>query len=35
MSVRKDPNEPIDLITLQKMSLLYNALEDGWQVKKN
>ena len=29
----KDKNT-IDFITLQKMVLLYNSLEDGWEVKK-
>jgi hypothetical protein len=24
----------IDCITLQKMAFLFNALEDGWQIKK-
>ena len=24
----------IDLIKLQKMTLLYNALENGWSIKK-
>ena len=24
----------IDMITLQKMTLIYNALENGWSIKK-
>lgn len=25
----------IDYLTLQKMVFFYNALEDGWEIKKN
>lgn len=25
----------INYLTLQKMTFLYNALEDGWEIKKN
>ena len=25
----------IDFLTLQKMVLLYNSLEEGWEIKKN
>jgi hypothetical protein len=25
----------IDFMTLQKMVLLYNSLEEGWEIKKN
>ena len=28
-------NPNIDFITLQKMALLYNSLENGWTIKKN
>jgi hypothetical protein len=32
INVEKDS---IDMVTLQKMVLLYNSLEDGWEIKKN
>ena len=32
INVEKDS---IDIVTLQKMVLLYNALEEGWEIKKN
>ena len=27
-------NQSIDTVKLQKMALLYNALENGWEIKK-
>lgn len=30
-----DKNLKIDYITMQKMAFLYNAIEDGWSIKKN
>ena len=30
----EDNNLKIDLIKFQKMRLLFNALEDGWSIKK-
>ena len=30
-----DTNLKIDYITMQKMAFLYNAIEDGWSIKKN
>jgi hypothetical protein len=28
-------NNNIDIVKLQKMAFLYNALEEGWEIKKN
>ena len=28
-------NDSIDVLKLQKMVLLYNAVEEGWEIKKN
>jgi hypothetical protein len=28
-------NINVNYLTLQKMNFLYNALEDGWEIKKN
>jgi hypothetical protein len=28
-------NIQINYLTLQKMAFLFNALEDGWQIRKN
>lgn len=33
--INKDEKIQIDYLTLQKMAFLFNALEDGWQIKKN
>ena len=33
-SLVNDPNVEIDGIKLQKMMILFNAIEDGWSVKK-
>lgn len=30
-----DLNEKVDVIKLHKMAFIYNALENGWKVKKN
>ena len=30
-----DKDIDISYVKLQKMALLYNALEDGWSIKKN
>ena len=34
INVNNNPKN-IDMITLQKMAFIYNALEKGWTVKKN
>ena len=33
IDIQATPNS-IDMITLQKMTLIYNALENGWTIKK-
>ena len=33
--INRDEKLQIDYLTLQKMVFLFNALEDGWQIKKN
>lgn len=33
-SLVNDPNVEIDGIKLQKMLILFNAIEDGWSIKK-
>ena len=33
--INTDEKIQIDYLTLQKMVFLFNALEDGWQIKKN
>ena len=33
--INRDEKLQIDYLTLQKMAFLFNALEDGWQIKKN
>lgn len=33
IDIEATPNS-IDMITLQKMTLIYNALENGWTIKK-
>ena len=33
--INRDEKLQIDYLTLQKMSFLFNALDDGWQIKKN
>ncbi len=33
--INTDEKIQIDYLTLQKMAFLFNALEDGWQIKKN
>ena len=33
-SLVDDPNIEIDGIKLQKMLILFNAIEDGWNIKK-
>jgi hypothetical protein len=30
-----DFSEKVDIIKLHKMAFIYNALENGWKVKKN
>jgi len=37
MDIYINHNKDIDInyLTLQKMTFLYNALEDGWEIKKN
>lgn len=35
MVINKEEISNIDLIKLQKMTLLYNALEKGWSIKKS
>jgi len=30
-----DLSEKVDIIKLHKMAFIYNALENGWKVKKN
>ena len=35
MNIEISGNNNIDTITLQKMTLIYNALENGWCIKKN
>ena len=35
MVINKEEISNIDLIKLQKMTLLYNALENGWSIKKS
>lgn len=32
--INHDKNIKINYLTLQKMGFLYNALEDGWEIKK-
>ena len=32
--INHDKNIKINYLTLQKMAFLYNALEDGWEIKK-
>ena len=32
--INTDEKIQIDYLTLQKMAFLFNALEDGWQIKK-
>ena len=35
MNIELETNDnSIDMITLQKMTLIYNALENGWSIKK-
>tara|TARA_X000000368_G_scaffold374179_1_gene325688 strand:+ start:2701 stop:2934 length:234 start_codon:yes stop_codon:yes gene_type:complete len=35
MNIELETNtNSIDMITLQKMTLIYNALENGWSIKK-
>tara|TARA_B100001093_G_scaffold478851_1_gene507396 strand:+ start:1019 stop:1255 length:237 start_codon:yes stop_codon:yes gene_type:complete len=34
MNIEVSGNNNIDTITLQKMTLIYNALENGWCIKK-
>ena len=33
--INTDEKIQIDYLTLQKMAFLFNALDDGWQIKKN
>lgn len=33
--INHNKNLDINYLTLQKMVFLYNALEDGWEIKKN
>ena len=33
--INHNKNIDINYLTLQKMNFLYNALEDGWEIKKN
>ena len=33
--INQDKNISINYLTFQKMKFLYNALEDGWEIKKN
>jgi hypothetical protein len=33
--INHNKNININYLTLQKMTFLYNALEDGWEIKKN
>jgi len=33
-SLVNDPNVEIDGMKLQKMMILFNAIEDGWSIKK-
>ena len=33
--INHSKNLDINYLTLQKMVFLYNALEDGWEIKKN
>lgn len=33
--ISHDKNIDINYLTLQKMVFLFNALEDGWEIKKN
>ena len=35
MQLNIKENVPIDFLTLQKMVLLFNAVEDGWEIKKH
>ena len=35
MVINKEEISNIDLIKLQKMTLLYNALEKGWSIKNS
>ena len=34
-SLEMNENKKIDIIKLHKMAFIYNALEDGWTIKKN
>jgi len=33
--INHNNNINVNYLTLQKMTFLYNALEDGWEIKKN
>ena len=33
--INTDEKIQIDYLTLQKMAFLFNALEDGWQIRKS
>ena len=33
--INHNNNINVNYLTLQKMTSLYNALEDGWEIKKN
>jgi len=33
--INHNNNINVNYLTLQKMAFLYNALEDGWEIKKN
>ena len=35
IKITTDENVNIDYMTLQKMAFLFNALENGWTIKKN
>jgi len=32
--ISKIPKNNVDSITLQKMVIIYNAIQDGWEVKR-
>lgn len=34
-SLEMNENKKVDIIKLHKMAFIYNALEDGWTIKKN
>lgn len=34
IEVNSPPNIAVDKLTFQKMSFLYNALDNGWTIKK-